>query len=208
MAYGGSDHLPVDGSSLFGRIARCGLISIATGRTLLLLGFVFAAGTSTHAWAADSATDDESTKPDEAADVRPIDTVCQWGLLPGEPARNSIYLGMWSYHLWGDSDYRTDNQLIGGVYRGCYAGTFINSHDDRTTSIGWQRDFYTRTREDLRLDVGYRFGIMHGYDEFSIGNSKLFPLLQFYADVAYKQVGVQFTWVGQAVTAGFLIRFP
>lgn len=202
MAYGGSQHLPIDGFRLLERTARCGLISIANRCSLSVVGIVFAVGINTHAWAADSAS------ADEAADVRTIDKVCKWGVLPGEPARNSIYLGMWSYHFWGDSDYRTDNQLIGGVYRGCYAGTFINSHDDRTTSIGWQRDFYTRTREDFRLDVGYRFGIMHGYDEFSIGNSKLFPLLQFYADVAYKQVGVQFTWVGQAVTAGFLIRFP
>jgi len=208
MAYGATEHLPINGFGELEKVARCGLKPTTTRRFLLLLVMVFSVGLSTYAWAADSATGDETATQDVAADVRPIDKVCKWEFLPGEPARNSIYLGMWSYHFWGDSDYRTDNNLIGGVYRGCYAGTFINSHDDRTTSIGWQRDFYTRTREDLRLDVGYRFGIMHGYDEFSIGNSKLFPLLQFYADVAYKQVGVQFTWVGQAVTAGFLIRFP
>jgi hypothetical protein len=139
-----------------------------------------------------------------------IDPVCKWDLLPGEPARNSLYLGMWSYHFdeTDDDDFRTDNHLIGGAYRGCYAGTFINSSNDRTISLGWQRDFFTREWSDARLDLGYRAGIMYGYDDYSLGSTKLFPLAHLYADVEYRNFGVQFSWVAQVVTVGFLIRFP
>lgn len=182
---------------------ECGASRHRPVLSLVLLLLLVAVAGSSPAWAADTA------ETDQASASRPVDRFCKWGTVPGQPARNSIYLGMWSYHFLDDNDdHRTTNDLIGGVYRGCYAGTFLNSDNNRTYSVGWQRDFFTRERSDVRLDVGYRLGIMHGYESYSIGNTKLFPLFQVYADVAYRKVGLQFSWAAEVVTVGFLIRLP
>lgn len=169
----------------------------------MLLLFVACSATG-EAWSADPGPPEDGSSPD------PLGTVCTWGLLPGAPARNALYLGMWSHHFGedDDDDYRTANHLIGGAYRGCYAGTFINSSNDRTVSLGWQRDLFTQKWSQVRLDLGYRLGVMYGYDDYSLGDTKLFPLGHLYADVAYRNVGLQFSWVAEVVTVGFLLRFP
>lgn len=131
-----------------------------------------------------------------------------FSFLLGQPAQSSVYLGMWSVHFYDDDeDYTTTHNLFGFAYKGYYAGTFLNSHDDRAYSAGFQRDVYATSWEFISVDAGYRFGILYGYDDFQISDSKLFPLLQLYVDLSYKKVGVQFSWAGSVLTAGFFIRF-
>lgn len=128
--------------------------------------------------------------------------------LLGQSAQNSIYLGMWSVHfIDDDEDYSTTHNLLGIVYKGYYAGTFLNSHEERAYSAGFQRDVYSTNWDFLSVDTGYRLGILYGYDDFEISDTKLFPLLQLYVDVSYKSLGVQFSWAGTVFTAGFFIRF-
>ena len=128
--------------------------------------------------------------------------------MPGESAKNSLYLGMWSFHvLSGNKDYRTNNDLVGFTYRGYYLGTFMNSHNDRSWSAGVQRDLYRNRLREFGVDAGYRTGILYGYESYQIGSTRLFPLLQMYADISYKKLGVQLTWAAEALTAGFFYRF-
>lgn len=126
----------------------------------------------------------------------------------GEPAMDTLYLGMWSYHFVDDDDeYQTNHNLIGLAFKGFYFGTFENSRDDRAWSGGVQRDVYRTTWGPISMEMGYRAGILYGYEKMQIGNSELFPLIQLYSDIRYKNVGMQFAWAGSAFTAGFLIRF-
>ncbi len=126
----------------------------------------------------------------------------------GEPAMDTLYLGMWSYHFVDDDDeYQTTHNLIGLAFKGFFFGTFENSRDDRAWSGGVQRDVYRTTWGPISMEAGYRAGILYGYEKMEIGNSGLFPLIQLYSDIRYKNVGMQFAWGGSALTAGFLIRF-
>jgi hypothetical protein len=128
-------------------------------------------------------------------------------VLWGQGSADKLYLGMWSHHFLGGNDgFRTNNDLIGIAYRGWFLGTFVNSDDDRSYGAGVQRDLVRRNWGQTRVDAGYRLGLVHGYDTYQIGNSKLFPLLQLYADVTDDRVGVQFSWAAEAVTAGFVFR--
>jgi len=126
----------------------------------------------------------------------------------GESAKDSLYLGMWSFHvLSSNKGYRTNNDLVGFTYRGYYLGTFMNSHNDRSWSAGVQRDVYRNRLREISVDAGFRTGILYGYESYQIGSTRLFPLLQMYADASYKKLGVQFTWAAEALTAGFFYRF-
>ncbi len=126
----------------------------------------------------------------------------------GQPSMDSAYLGMWSYHFVDDNEeYQSTHDLIGFTYKGVFLGTFENSRNDRTWGGGLQRDIYRTTWGILSTEIGYRLGVMYGYDKMELYDSGLFPLLQLYSDVRYKNLGIQFSWGGSALTAGFLIRF-
>ena len=131
-----------------------------------------------------------------------------YDFLLGEPAQDSIYLGMWSYHfIDDDDDYTNTHNLFGLVYKGIFLGTFLNSHEDRAWALGLQRDVYRTKVDMIDVDIGYRFGLMHGYDNLQLFDSELFPLLQVYSDLSYEKLGIQFSWAGTVITAGFFIRF-
>ncbi|MBM9536999.1 hypothetical protein JWG43_07955, partial [Desulfobulbus alkaliphilus] len=128
-------------------------------------------------------------------------------LLKGQPASDSLYLGLWSWHfINNDDNYRSRHDLIGLSLQGIFLGTFLNSHNNRTWAAGWQRDIYSQCYDKLSLQTGYRIGLMHGYEELSLGNSRLFPLLQVYNDISYRNIGVQFSWAGSVILAGFFLR--
>lgn len=130
-------------------------------------------------------------------------------IIVGEPSQDNLYLGMWSHHfLKGNEEYQTQNNLVGLSYHGYYFGTFINSYDDRAWSAGLQRDVYSDRWRWLKLEGGYRSGLLYGYDAITLGDTKLGPLFQLYADVSYRRWGLQFSWALEVVTAGFLVRLP
>ena len=86
-------------------------------------------------------------------------------LLFGQPAQNSVYIGMWSYHVFNDdASYQSTHNLIGLTYNGFFVGTFENSRDERALAAGFQRDVFCTTFDVLTIEVGYRVGLMHGYE--------------------------------------------
>ncbi len=125
----------------------------------------------------------------------------------GQPAQDTIYLGMWSHHFIDNSDdYQTTHNLLAITYRGFYGGTFQNSLRRSYLGGGIPRDVYRTNIDIISIEIGYRLGILYGYDSMELYDNGLFPLLQLYSDLDYKNVGVQFSWAGSALTVGFLIR--
>jgi hypothetical protein len=135
-----------------------------------------------------------------------------WGrftdFVVGQTADDTIYLGMWSYHfIDNEDDYETTHNLVALTYRGIFLGTFENSLDDRTWGAGVQRDMYRTELGIFSMEIGYRLGLLYGYDSMQVADTGLFPLLQVYSDLHYEHVGVQLAWAGSTVTAGFFFRF-
>ncbi len=131
-----------------------------------------------------------------------------WQTFWGKPARNHLYLGMWTYHFEAGEGQDWNNQLLALAYKGYYGGTFINTHCDRTWSLGVQRTWHQKQYGALDIELGYRMGMMYGYKKYlTLFDTRFFPLFQVVADIEYKNFGIEFSWAGVVATVGFLFRF-
>lgn len=137
-----------------------------------------------------------------------------WTFLKGEPQDNSVYLGMVTFHFNQNSrlNDRWNNDLVGGVYKGIFVGTLINSFNDRAYVIGVSRDVYKqKLNENFDMTLGYRLGLISGYDERMTSIAEYTPVLPFpqaYADFTFKNTaGVEISYIGVVLTAEFYIRF-
>ena len=143
-----------------------------------------------------------------------IDTDSVWSKLWGKPEPRPILgLGMWSYHLKHESQDMDNsrNDLIGFSYRGLFAATFINSENRRSYAAGVQRYWLTDPlTPDLSWQLGYRLGLIYGYDE-KLGHfasvSPVIPFPQLISDLTWKNVGweISYTWV--VLSTSFYVRF-
>jgi hypothetical protein len=135
-----------------------------------------------------------------------------WSKLWGTPAPTAIYPGMFTFHLEpGSRDDNWNNQLIAGTYKGFFAGTFINSFYDRGYAAGIQRVWDTEQLSDnFKNNVGYRLGLVTGYDERLMpiaGKTPVLPFPQIIDDLTWKHVGIEFSWCFDTVSAGFVVTF-
>ena len=148
-----------------------------------------------------------STKSDEDASEKKSLMSHLWG----EASKDHLYLGMWTHHIdspIGQDEHTTNNQLIGGSYKGYYGGTFINSHGDRAWTLGLQRTVYEAPVNNFFVEISYRFGVLYGYKKaLRLFDKPIFPLLQVMLDVSYKNVGLEFSWAGVIVSVGGFYLF-
>lgn len=121
-----------------------------------------------------------------------------------------VLWGMSTLHLhhldWGLSN----DQLIGVIWRGAYAATFINTHDRRTYTIGMERDWLSGSVRPLHGMLGFRTGLVYGYDRQLGWMAQRYPVLPFAQPVAYLRLGAftvdaAYTWVVVSFTGG--LRF-
>jgi hypothetical protein len=131
-----------------------------------------------------------------------------WRKIWGTKSRDTLLLGMWSIHTKG-GDSNQQNHLFGIQYYGLAAGTFINSHDERAWFLGFAREMsYREITENTRLDIGYKFGPLYGYDEdlpnicgFSFAAAGIIG-------ISWKKIGIDIMIIPVGIiTGGFRINF-
>ncbi|WP_119343631.1 hypothetical protein [Facilibium subflavum] len=136
-----------------------------------------------------------------------------WQFLKGTQPDNAVYLGMFTWHFNPQSrqDDRWSNNLIGGLYKSIFVGTLLNSFSDRAFVFGIQRNVYTdQLSQNMQMNIGYRLGLITGYDERMSEFAKYSPVLpipELYMDFAYKNFGAELSYIGVVFTAKFFIRF-
>jgi len=127
---------------------------------------------------------------------------------PATRRRTRVYVGMWTAHVRELSRGMDQNSLLGLAYRGYYGGTFINSFGDRSLAAGVQRSVPPSRLSGLDLALGYRAGLLTGYDgRFAAAAEKspVLPFLQLIANADRGSVGAEVAWAG--LVASFLVNW-
>lgn len=120
-----------------------------------------------------------------------------------------LHVGMWTTHLNRPRRGLDANWLVALGWRGMYGGTFINSFGDRAFAAGIERPVVRRDEGSLARGLGYRLGVVTGYDERLIslaGKTPLLPAFQVIGDLGVGRTGVEFAWAGKVATMSPFMR--
>lgn len=121
-----------------------------------------------------------------------------------------LYVGMWSTHLRDFSRGLRNNWLVGLGWRGLYGGTFVNSFGNRSFTAGIQQTVARGEDATVIPSLGYRLGVVSGYDErfMSIASwAPVLPMAQVLGGLESGRTGLEVGWAGLVATLGPHFRF-
>jgi hypothetical protein len=133
-----------------------------------------------------------------------------WYLWSRASPHNRVLAAMWTIHLNHLDDGHSNDSLYGVIWRGGYVATFDTTHGGRAYTVGVERDFVSGSVGPLGAMLGFRTGLVYGYDGELGWMAEAVPILPFAQPVVYARVGpltadVTYTWVVMSLTAG--VRF-
>jgi hypothetical protein len=142
----------------------------------------------------------------QAPDARPSPAENARAAKTAEPR---LYVGMWTIHF-RDLDRGLDNNWAVGLSWGrLYGATFINSFGKRAYSVGVQRAVARWNSRLVSAGLGYRVGIVTGYDErlFPLaGETPVLPLFQPLITLDANRLGLELSYAGVIASAGLNVR--
>lgn len=121
-----------------------------------------------------------------------------------------LYFGMWTFHFREMERGWENNGALGLAWSGIYGATFINSFGNRAYTAGVQGTFISTEAGPVNVGLGYRAGLITGYDERFIplaGKTPVLPLVQPLLTVDGKRLGVELSYSGVIASAGLSVRF-
>jgi hypothetical protein len=128
----------------------------------------------------------------------------------GRREATRLYVGMWTTHLKHDAVSLRNNWVAGLTYRGFFGGTFLNSYGRRAFTAGIQRTILAAEPHPFGASLGYRVGLVSGYDGRFMRIARETPVLPFvqpFVTLDVHRVGfeIQYTFVIVSVAAS--VRF-
>ena len=132
-----------------------------------------------------------------------------WKGWVGIPEPDRVYGGLWALHLRRPGDGLSSHHLIAGTYRGIHAGTFVNTHEGRSWMIALGRSVVVAEEGRTAFRLGYRIGLLGGYDEQLMDLADRWPVLpagKLVADARYRRLGFQIGWSWIVVTFGGFVE--
>lgn len=120
-----------------------------------------------------------------------------------------LHVGMWTSHLARVRHGLEHNWLVAVGWRGLYGGTFVNSFGDRAFAAGIERSLTRSAEGTVTRGLGYRLGVVTGYDERLTGLAgkiPVFPALQVMGDLAVGRTGMELAWAGKVATMSPFMR--
>jgi hypothetical protein len=127
---------------------------------------------------------------------------------PREPTR--LYFGMWTTHLKHDVVALDNNWALGVSYRGVFAATFLNSFGRRAFAAGIQRTIAAMDARPLGVSLGYRVGLVSGYDGRFMRVARDMPVLPFVqplVTVDVQRLGFEVSYTFVIVSVAMSYRF-
>lgn len=119
-----------------------------------------------------------------------------WGGV-AEPDR--LFGGLWVVHLGRDDKSVGQHHGAGIAWRGWYATTFTSSQGGRIWGLALSRVPVLARADALEFTLGYRVGVVRGYDGRFIALADRWPVLpagEIVAALRYWRVGVALSFAG------------
>ena len=121
-----------------------------------------------------------------------------------------LYVGMWTMHLKHDVIALENNWLVGLTCRGFFGATFENSFGRRAFTGGIQRPIVSVDRARFGASLGYRLGVVVGYDGRFMRLARktpVLPLAQAFAGVDIQRIGLEVSYTFVVVSVAMSYRF-
>lgn len=133
-----------------------------------------------------------------------------WNVWSEASTEDRILWGMWSTHLNRKNDIWQNDQILALIYRGIYAATFRTTHGPQAYTLGVERSWVDGSAGPLFGMLGFRGGLMYGYDGRLGWVAEKYPVLPYVQPVLHGRLGplttdLTYTWVVLSLTAG--LRF-
>ena len=130
-----------------------------------------------------------------------------WTLWSWRTPHDRIVAGMLTTHLYELDEAPANNQAVGLIYRGVVGATFITTHGPRGFVLGFERAWLEGRLGPTRTMLGFRAGLVYGYDERLFGLAKHTPILPYGQPMFLVRAGpvsldFTYTWVVVSLTAG------
>jgi hypothetical protein len=120
-----------------------------------------------------------------------------------------IHVGMWIMHLANPGRGFKGSWFVAVGGRGLYGATFVNSFGRRSFAAGIERSLAEARDRTVSTGLGYRLGLVTGYDERLLSlasKTPLLPVLQMMGDVAVGPTGMEFAWAAKVASIGPYMR--
>jgi hypothetical protein len=124
-------------------------------------------------------------------------------------ADRRLYFAMWTIHFRDLERGLKNNWLLAVSWGRIYGATFINSFGRRAYSAGVQRAVARWNWPIISAGLGYRVGLVTGYDErlFPLaGETPVLPVLQPLITLDAKRLGLELSYSGVIASAGLNVR--
>lgn len=133
-----------------------------------------------------------------------------WNVWSHPSEEDRLIAGMWTTHLNRDKDGWQNDRAVALVLDGFYGATFRTTHGPRAYSLGVERSWLSRSKGTLAGMLGFRTGLVYGYDRRLGWVAEKYPILPFAQPVLYARLGplaadLTYTWVVVSLTAA--LRF-
>ena len=133
-----------------------------------------------------------------------------WTLWTETSDRDRLLWAMWTLHIHHLDEGWSNDGAVALVYRGMYAATFETTHGPRAYSVGFERDWLSGRWGPLGAMVGFRTGLVYGYDGRLGWMAEKFPILPVAQPLLVAEIGplttdLTYTWVVLSLSGG--VRF-
>lgn len=133
-----------------------------------------------------------------------------WNVWSQPSPEDRLIVGMWTTHLNREKDGWQNDRAVALVLDGFYGVTFRTTHGPRAYSLGVERSWVSGSAGALTGMLGFRTGLVYGYDGRLGWVAEKYPILPVAQPVLYAGLGplamdLTYTWVVVSLTAA--LRF-
>ena len=131
-----------------------------------------------------------------------------WNAWSVQSDQERVLWFMTTLHINHVDDGLSNDELGGIIYKGLYAATLETTHGDRAFTAGVERSWVSGGEGIFGWMLGYRAGLIYGYDRRLGWVAEAVKILPFLQPVAYGRIGrftfdLAYTRVVVSLTMGF-----